>query len=299
MTLRGYDIQLNELVALRTPARGVAFRHHRKVSATLGGAYYSNHRGRGMDFDEVRLYQPGDDLRSVDWRVTARRNTPHTKVYKEERERPIYIVVDFRSTMYFGTRVAFKSVIAAKIAAILSWVAVESGDRVGALLITPTGSIILRPQARQKAALVIIKKLADVTQQQPHHYQLGAEVVVDSFKMLTQVIRPNGLVFLISDFQGIDVSTLSVLQNIAQKQQLVSVMVYDALEETLPHRGEYTFADESNRLSIVASDAVCDSYRATFSQRLTELRAWHHQQSAKWIKLRTDDNIISTLRQWL
>lgn len=299
MTLRGHDIQLNELVALRASAGGVTFHHRRKVNATLGGAYKSHYRGRGMDFDEVRLYQPGDDLRSVDWRVTARRNTPHTKVYREERERPVYIVVDFRSSMYFGTRVAFKSVIAAKIAAILSWIAVESGDRIGALLITPTGSIILRPQARQKAALVILKKLADLTQQQPHHYHVGQEVVADSFKMLTQVLRPNGLVFLISDFQGIDASTLSGLQYNPQKQQLVSVMVYDALEETLPHRGDYTFADDENRLSIVTSDAVCDSYRAAFSKRQVELRAWHYQHSAKWITLRTDENIISTLRQWL
>jgi len=299
MSSGGHDIQLHELVALRSCARGMVFRHRSKVNATLGGAYYSHHRGRGMDFDEVRLYQPGDDLRSVDWRVTARRNMPHTKVFKEERERPIYIVVDFRSSMYFGTRVAFKSVVAAKIAAIMSWAAVEAGDRVGALFITTTGSIILRPQPRQKAALMILKKMADLTQRQPEHYHSSVEVVVDSFKMLTQVIRPNGLVFLISDFQGIDAVTLSVLQTIAQKQQLVSVMVYDALEESLPHRGEYTFADQSNRLSIVTSNTLCDRYQATFLQRQTELRTWHNQHSAKWISLRTDGNIIGALRQAL
>lgn len=234
MNNNGHDLQLSELIALRPSARRLSFHHRNKANATLGGAYYSHFRGRGMDFDEVRLYQAGDDLRHLDWRVTARRQVPHTKIFREERERPIYLLVDFRASMYFGTRVAFKSVIAAKIASLLSWAAIESGDRVGAVLVTAAGPIILRPQARQKGALLILKQLAELTTHEPSDYESSALPLLESFGVLQQVVRPNGLVFIVSDFQGINASDLTVLQSVAVKQQLVSMMVYDPLEENLP-----------------------------------------------------------------
>jgi uncharacterized protein (DUF58 family) len=299
MKLRGHNISLSELVALRACARSIVFHQRSKANATLGGAYYSHFRGRGMDFDEVRLYQPGDDLRSVDWRVTARRNVPHTKVYREERERPVYLVVDFRPAMYFGTRVAFKSVIAAKIAALLSWAAIESGDRVGAVLMTVKGPVILHPQGRQKGALLILKQLAELTSQQPNDYNTDTQIVADTLGMLQQVARPNGLVFMISDFQGINSTELSALQFIARKQQLFSIMVYDALEAALPEGGQYTFAEGANRLSIHTTESLCHRYSDKFELRQAELRQWHHQHNAQWMTLRTDQNILSTLRRYL
>ncbi len=299
MSLRGHTIELSELVALRAYARGLAFRHRVKASATLGGPYHSRFRGRGMDFNEVRLYQPGDDCRNMDWRVTARRDVPHTKVYTEERELPIYLVVDFRSTMYFGTRVAFKSVVAAKIAALLSWIAIESGDRVGALFMTADGPVILPPQARQNGALLILKHLAELSCQQPKDYESSPQPLLDAVTRLQHMARPNGLVFMISDFQGITPSDLPMLLAIAHKQQLTSIFVYDALEEALPMSGQYTFAHNEKRLSMTTSPELANQYHKQFDSKVTDWRNWHHQHNAQWITLRTDENVVNKLRREL
>jgi uncharacterized protein (DUF58 family) len=295
----GHDLPLSELIALRSSVRGLSFDHRQKANATLGGAYYSQFRGRGMDFDEVRLYQPGDDLRHLDWRVTARRQLPHTKVFREERERPIYLLVDLRSTMYFGTRVAFKSVVAAKIAALLSWAAVESGDRVGAVLVGSEGPVILRAQARQKGALVILQQLAEFSMKQPTHYESDTLPLLESFRTLQKVVRPNGLVFIISDFQGIHVSDLSILQSVVDKQQLMSIMVYDALEEKLPTEGVYTFANHDDRINIRSSATLTQRYSEQFQNKLSTFRQWHHQHGAQWNIIRTDHDIVKTLRRML
>jgi len=125
---------LGELIALRRELRGNPLRPRRAVRGLLAGAHHSRFRGRGMDYLESRLYQPGDDIRNLDWRVTARSGKAHTKLYQEERERPVVVLVDLGPGMFFATRGRFKSVIAARAASFLGWSAVAHGDRIGALL---------------------------------------------------------------------------------------------------------------------------------------------------------------------
>lgn len=287
----GHDLQLSELLALRSSARKLSFYHRNKANATQSGNYRSHFRGRGMDFDEVRLYQPGDDIRHLDWRVTARRQVPHTKIFREERERPIYLLVDFRSTMYFGTRVAFKSVIAAKIAALLSWVAVETGDKVGAILVTPQKPIILRPEARHRGALVLLQALTTRSAQRPDYYESNTLALLESFELLHQIVRPNGMVFVISDFYGINASDLNTLQSIAKKQQLISLMIYDSLEENLPTQGLLAFANQDSRLSLQCSLPMNQQYHHQFQERIKSFSRWHHNNAAQWACVRTDDNL--------
>ncbi|MBY0274525.1 DUF58 domain-containing protein, partial [Candidatus Binatia bacterium] len=132
----GIVASVAELVALRSDAARLDASPRGRVRTLHAGAYASAFRGRGMEFDETRAYQPGDDVRAIDWRVTARTGRVHTKLFHEERERPVLLLVDQRMHMRFGTRDAFKSVVAARAAATVAWAARDQGDRVGGLIVT-------------------------------------------------------------------------------------------------------------------------------------------------------------------
>ncbi len=127
----GIQLEVQELIRLRAAARGLELGARRRALSAQAGGYLSAYRGRGLEFDEVRAYQDSDDARSIDWRVTARRGTPHTKLFREERERPVLLLPDLHPGMYFGSRRQFKSVLAGRLAALLGWAAVRAGDRVG------------------------------------------------------------------------------------------------------------------------------------------------------------------------
>ena len=125
----------------------------KRASSLMAGTQRSPFKGRGINFEEVRRYQPGDEIRHMDWRVTARTGEPHLKLFQEERERPVIFVVDFTASMFFGTRVAFKSVIAARVATLLAWAALARGDRVGSLIFSEHGHQDLRPRGGRSGVL--------------------------------------------------------------------------------------------------------------------------------------------------
>ena len=160
--LRGVVARLADLVAARPRVRG-GFSGGKRVSSQLYGGHGSSFRGRGMEFDEVRVYHPGDDVRTIDWRVTARTGRPHTKLFQEERERPVLVLVDARASMRFGTRDCFKSVLAAKAAAVLAWIGIGGGDRVGGLVLAPSGIIALRAERTRRRILAFVRAIADAT----------------------------------------------------------------------------------------------------------------------------------------
>ena len=138
-------VNLKTLVNMARPA--TQLKHHKtSIKSQQSGGFVSRFKGRGMEFDETRLYQPGDDIRSIDWRVTARSGSTPTKLYREERERPVFISVDNRANMHFATRGVFKSVQAAKLAALLAWVAQQKGDRIGGQTFTDTACTEIKPQ---------------------------------------------------------------------------------------------------------------------------------------------------------
>ena len=154
------SIQLKTLVNLAKPASLLKL-HHSSIRSQQSGGYVSRFKGRGMEFDEARLYQPGDDIRSIDWLVTARTGKTHTKVFREERERPVFISVDNRPAMHFATRGVFKSVQAAKIAALLAWVAQHKGDRIGGQIYTDSACQEVKPQNGKHAVLRFLNTLTN------------------------------------------------------------------------------------------------------------------------------------------
>ena len=135
---------LDELVVLRGAARDLAMRIRQPAAAQLQGAHRSAHRGRGLEFDEVRVYAAGDDARTIDWRVTARRGRPHTKLFREERERQVWLLADLHPGLYFGSRRQLKSALLLRAAAWLAWITVDSGDRLGAVITRGSSSLSRR-----------------------------------------------------------------------------------------------------------------------------------------------------------
>ncbi len=232
------------LIRLSGPARAIALDVLR-VNSLQTGAYVSHFRGRGMEFDESRPYQPGDDPRSIDWRVTARSTTAYTKLFREERERPVLVVVDLRPTMHFATQGCYKSVNASRAAALLAWSAHHRGDRLGGLIFGDTTHRELKPRLGRQAALRYVHELVGHRDWQQHGKTEtnGAEALTQAMSALRRVARPGSLVVVISDFTGFSRGAQSYLSSVARHNEVLAVLISDPLERELPPPGRYRLVD--------------------------------------------------------
>ncbi|MBE9538103.1 MAG: DUF58 domain-containing protein, partial [Proteobacteria bacterium] len=202
----GAYVSLADLIALRFPAGQLCLARKKRALSTLAGPNKSNFRGRGIDFEEVRRYQPGDDIRTIDWRVTARSGNAHTKLFQEERERPVLIVVDQRHGMFFGSGHCFKSVLAAHLASLLAWGALDNGDRIGGLVFNGADHREIRPRRSRKTALALLSHIDSYNHALPLAPELPTPSGESSFAgmvhNLRRIAKPGSAIFLISDFHG-------------------------------------------------------------------------------------------------
>ena len=190
-----------------------------------------------MSFSESRLYQQGDDVRMIDWRVTARTGRTHTKVFEEEKERPVMVVCAFSESMYFGTRVAFKHVVAAELSALVGWAALAGGDRIGALLASPGRHLELRPATGRRAVMRLLDALAGLSDAPGGR---GSTMTLDAALFrASRVVRPGSLVFVVGDFYDFDEVSARHIAGLAQHNDLVLCQVLDRLETSAPPVGSY------------------------------------------------------------
>ncbi|RUO65697.1 Protein of unknown function DUF58 [Pseudidiomarina planktonica] len=229
-----------------------AFRQHarRKPPRGTSGGILSKQKGRGMEFDEVRHYQPGDDIRAIDWRVTARTGSTHTKLYREEQERPVFIVTDLSASMLFGTELLFKSVQAAHLAAALAWRAQQRGDRIGGIVGNGFSHSELKPQGRHQGVMRYIHALLDSHQQSYQHWQQRQQspksMLTDSLQRLSQLARPGSEIYLISDFVNVSAAQLKFARALQQHCQVRAFIISDPFEHQLPAqaaRGKLELSD--------------------------------------------------------
>ena len=200
---RGAFVDLRQLLDQRHVARHLELDYNARTRLGMTGTHISRVKGRGVDFEEHRAYQPGDDIRTIDWRVTARSGRPFTKVFREERERPVIIGVDQSHAMYFGSQVAFKSVVAAEAAAIICWTTVDNGDRVGGAVFADTSVDLVKPRRSKRSALRFLHVLAEYNQTlvDSHARSAPAEGRLKSaLQQMCRITRPGSNVYLISDF---------------------------------------------------------------------------------------------------
>lgn len=290
----GTQVGLSELIALRQEARRLDITPRGRVLATRSGGHLSRFRGRGMEFDESRIYQPGDEPRNMDWRVTARSGRPHVKLFREERERPVWLLVDQGPSMRFGTRVAFKSVIAARAAALLGWAAADKGDRIGGMVFDENHHIHRRPAAGNRGLLPVLHALSGNARSTG---LAGFSTVAGAAQQFAAGVFSGSLVFVLSDFRGLDDHSAAWMGSLGRTSELVMIHLVDPLEIAPPPPGRYPVSDGTHRrlldTSAPALRAHWTNRFAEFNERLQRLCRRHH---AHLIGLRTDEPVGETLR---
>jgi uncharacterized protein (DUF58 family) len=282
-------VTLADLVRLRPAGESLHLMAPRIRVATEGG-HVSQYKGRGVEFDESRPYQPGDDLRTIDWRVTARTGKPHTKVFREERNRPVFVWLDLRRPMLFATRGAFKGVRAAEAAALVAWSAIANGDRLGGLVFSETEHHELRPALGARAALRLLQTICTDSLWQPPTTAVPSETDAErALLRLTRVARPGSLIFLFSDFRRLGADSDRPLRQLAGHCDLLLVHVFDAVEAELPPPGRYRVEGAGRSFSIeTGSAAMRRRYEERFAARRAGLASLSRLPGIRMVDCPTD-----------
>jgi uncharacterized protein (DUF58 family) len=298
----GVYVDLEELIALEERGRKVSFLPRQPVHSLLSGRFASRMRGRGLNFEEIRDYRPGDDVRSIDWKVTARLRKPHTRVFNEERDRQALLIVDQRLSMFFGSRLAMKSVTAAQTAAIGAWRVLDVGDRVGAIVFNDRG--IVEVGARRSRATVLQILSAIVAQ----NGELGVgRGLVSAPIMLNTALEHaerralhDAAVILISDFDGADDATRKMVGGMRRHNDVVALLVHDPLQSDLPPSASMTVTDGELQMQLdVGRDNVRKSIEKATQERLHGVLAWTHELGVPVLPLSAAEETAEQLRRLL
>jgi uncharacterized protein (DUF58 family) len=293
----GADIDSSSLIAARFSARFLDVTKASRALANLAGAKRSYRRGRGVEFDEVRQYTAGDDVRAIDWRVTARSGEPHTKLFHEERERPVLISLDLRHTMRFGSRNCFKSVLAAHTASLLLWSALDRGERVGGMVVSGNRAEDIRPARSRHTVLAIIREMIRCDKNNGDGEPLA---LAEQLKQIQRIARPGSALFLISDFHdGLDPKVLQTLRRLVQHVQITGVMISDPLERNLPAAGRYVVSDASGRSALdTGNRKLVAQFSAEFDEHEQALREAYQSLRIPLIPMSTDQLPLTVLQRY-
>jgi uncharacterized protein (DUF58 family) len=298
LPMRGVTVTLNELLALRHVADQLHLPQKRTQTLQQGGDL-SALRSRGIDFLETRIYQPGDDIRKINWAVTARTGKPHTKIYQEERARSIYLLIDFSPSLFFGTRNAFKSVVAAEVATLIAWAVLKKGDRLGALLIKNNTFKLLSACQRKRSLVELLQQLVNFVE--PSDCEVSDYLI--PFQSLKRLIQSGSLVYFLSDFYLMD-EFQKQLQQLARNSEVINILLYDELEKHPPKRGHYLFHDTMNSDSLLIdthSRSLCSQYSAILHNRLLGLKKLCFTTGMSYIAMSTKSkhDVMKVVRQIL
>ena len=288
---------LDELVALRGGAHGLDMHLRHPAVAQLQGGHRSAHRGRGLEFDEVRAYAQGDDARTIDWRVTARRGRPHTKLFREERERVVWLLADLHPGLYFGSRQQLKSALLLRAAAWLAWVTISAGDRLGAVLTRGKAlPQLLPPRSRDIGALSVLQALVQGQPQAPGAPVAGGLGV--ALSTLRPLLRSGSTVFVLSDFSDLDAATETALVTIALRAECRLLWLSDVLErDGLP--------DGAFRVGLPGQTWALDggasrtAWTATWAQRERRIADVSRSHRLSVLQLDTGGDLAQTLPRFI
>lgn len=286
------------LIALQGPAARIGLRPNSPARARLAGDHLSRFRGRGMDYQESRGYQAGDDVRSMDWRVTARTGQAHVKIYQEERERPVVLFIDLNPGMFFGSRGMLKSVAAARVAALLAWAAVDRGDRIGAMLFNGDHTD-LPPRGGRHGVLRLIRQLVQHTDPRSALDRAADDAGLNaSLRRLRRVSRPGSLIVLIGDFYGLDDESGNHLLRLRQHCDTVAIQIVDPLEQAPPPAARYGVTDGGQSgILDTRSAAVRQAYQDFFSGHHRTVATIMRRHAIPLLRLCTDDDIVDALQR--
>jgi uncharacterized protein (DUF58 family) len=287
---------IDELLALRSEAQGLRLRGRQASHAPVSGAHRSIQRGRGLEFQELRQYVSGDDPRTIDWRVTARRGRPHTKLFREERERPVWLLVDLGPSMFFGSRVQLKSALAVRAAALLAWSVVMRGDRVGGVVVNNSSVRVLPPRAREAGLLPLFTTLIRM---QPRNVDsLGSNSLTEGLHSLASLARPGSLVCAISDFAGPNPRDEADWATIGMRSELNLFWVTDPLERQGPPDGRFRvwFRDQTTCIDGARTRAT---WLARWHEREDRIQILAQHSRSTVVGLDTAASVVDLMRDFL
>jgi len=298
----GVYVDLEQLIALEQKGRKVSLLPRQPVHSLLSGRYASRMRGRGLNFEEIRDYRSGDDVRSIDWKVTARLQSPHVRVFNEERDRQGLLVVDQRLSMFFGTRRAMKSVTAAEIAAVVAWRILSVGDRVGGIVFNDRSIEEVRPQRSRRIVLQYLTKLAEQNQA----LGVGRGITRDATMLnravdrIRRVAPHDATVVIFSDFDGADETTRHAIAALAAHNTVIAVLIHDPSQSELPAAGRMTVTDGELQIALdVAHGSTRQNILDMSKTRLRSVFEWTRDFGVPVLPLSTAEEPVNQLHHLL
>jgi len=295
-------VRIPDLMALEPAARGLRFSSRQPINSILAGQHGSRLRGRGLDFEELRRYLPGDDLRQLDWKASQRLGKPYIRTYSEERDRPVLVLVDQRMGMHFGSVRSFKSVVAARLAGLSAWMGYQAGDRVGGLVFSDDGIDAIRPLRSRERIQALFAAIVRRNQ------ALRADAPdVDAAGRLNQALQGalaqaphDNLICLISDFAGADDKTLRLLRTLAAHNDVIATLVYDPLAVHMPLRGRLVVTQGELQVEVAADKRqVHQPLSDFFTGRLRDVAQLLRRSHVPLLSIDTANDTLTQLRREL
>ncbi|WP_454056403.1 DUF58 domain-containing protein [Cupriavidus sp. Marseille-Q8015] len=300
--MQGVSVDAAELAALERAACGFHFLPRQPVQSVLAGRHASHVRGRGLSFEEVRPYLPGDDIRSMDWRVTARTGKPFVRVYAEEKDRPVLVLVDQRINMFFGSRRAMKSVCAAQAAALVAWRALSEGDRVGGMVF---GDEMFWEQAPRRSRPAVQHLLGEVARMNAALHAdapagEGGAQLNRALERAQRLATHDFLVVVVSDFDGYDARTRELMLGMRARNDVLTMLVHDPFLDRLPGSGQLVVSDGVLQVELgLGREAIRRAIAGFVDARSRELLAWHRGIGVPLLPLSAAEDVPLQLRRLL
>ncbi len=291
------ELDLQQLISMQQQASKLSIRR-KYIRSPLSGGHVSRLRGRGMEIDEVRVYQAGDEVSSIDWKVTARKGITHSKVFREERERPVLVCLDYRPSMFFATQGVLKSVLATQAAALLAWHGVSQGDRLGGLIFSDDEHHEIKPTRGRKGVLKLLHACVHAKVWKHRYYQTTqhSDMFQETTTRLRHISKPGSLIYILSDFRGLNAKAMSNLGQLARHNDVVLISVLDVIEKNFPDKGVYPISDGKEHFVCYANEGMQEHVKKLVQQRMDCLKTLQIQHGMQHISLSTNDDVAEKVR---
>jgi uncharacterized protein (DUF58 family) len=295
----GLSVSLEELVEQKKYLPYIK-KHSNNITSDRAGDIRSAFKGRGMELEEVRTYGFGDDVRDIDWRVTARKGDVYTKVFSEEKDREVYVVLDLSPHMLFGTKKELKSVSASKIASLLGWQSMANKDRFGLIIYDGVETKVFKPQSNQKNLMAILKTISEtsvkVLEKAKDKIQPDASIS-EPLQYLQYSVKNKAIIFIVSDFNNVSETALKTLIHLTKKCRVYCINVYDYIEDVSPESGEYKV--EYNGEKLVFNSSSKDfkrTYAKYFQKKRKDMDSFCKRFGCHYVNIRTDKPLYKQLK---
>ncbi|BCA54625.1 hypothetical protein W02_17650 [Nitrospira sp. KM1] len=302
MQHRGVYVSPADLMALEFKATGLTLLPRRKSRSVLAGRHASRMRGRGLNFEEIRNYLPGDDIRTIDWKITLRLGKPQVRTYTEERDRPALFVVDQRMPMFFGSRRSLKSVTAAELGALGAWMVLKAGDRVGGVVFNDNEIRPIRPHRSRSRVQVLCQAIATMNQvlRPDSSVRANYEQLDRALETALGIAHHDHLVCIVSDFAGAGERTQQLLRQLRAHNDVIAGLVFDPLVQAAPQSGRLVVTEGNLQVEVNLGDRTVQAPIASFfSGRLRDVTELLQRSTVPLFPITTAEEVVDQVRHLL